>query len=119
MGWYHSAYAKANPRIVRLSEANHYSDIEAYLQAKWPTLIQDATYSKLVRFDELFEEEYAKLESVHRACDVMVSHYNPSIQMKFQRTQFAKDSATSYFCFDGGEACYSNHSQGMDLWTYP
>ena len=115
MGWYHSAYAKAHPAIVRLSEANHYNDIEAYLQAKWPTLIQDAAYSRLTRFDELFEEEYAKLEAVHQHCDVMVSHYNPSIQMKFQRTQFAKDIATSYFCFDGERLAIQTTAK---VWIY-
>jgi len=101
MGWYHSAYAKKYPNLVKISEAKHFADVDAYLQANWAMLIQDAKYTRLKRFDELFEEEYAKLESVHQQCDVMISHYNPSCEMKFQLPQYAKDIATSFFCFNG------------------
>ena len=115
MGWYHSAYAKAHPAIIRLSEANHYNDIEAYLQAKWPTLIQDATYSRLARFDELFDEEYAKLKAVHQACDVMVSHYNPSIAFEHQNISYARNPSTSFFCFDGEDLVKNMSGK---LWVY-
>ncbi len=78
-------------------------------------LIQDAKYTRLRRFDELFEEEYAKLEAVHQQCDVMVSHYNPSIEMKFQHTQYAKDITTSFFCFDGEKLAIHTRAK---VWIY-
>lgn len=126
MGWYHSAYAKKYPNLVKISEAKHYANVDAYLQANWPMLIQDSKYTRFRRFYELFEEEYAKLKAVHQSCDVMVSHYNPTIEMKFQLAQYAKDIATSFFCFDGEELAIQTtakvwiyghtHDHGMYIW---
>jgi len=115
MGWYHSAYAKQYPNLVKISEAKHYVNVDAYLQANWYCLIQDKKYTKFNVFDELFEEEYAKLERVHQQCDVMVSHYNPSTQMKFQLPQYAKDIATSFFCFDGERLAIHTSAK---VWIY-
>lgn len=100
MGWYNSAYAHKNKHSLRMLQS-YSGDIEAFLQELWGNCLNDKTYMNIAYFDELYQEEYAKLEAVHQACDVMVSHYNPSTKMEFQTKGFERDETTSFFCFDG------------------
>ena len=86
-----------------------------FLQELWSDAIDDKRYTKLSLFDELFEEEYAKLNAVHQICDVMVSHYNPSILFEHQNSAYAHKLSTSFFCFDG-ESLVKNMSG--KLWIY-
>lgn len=116
MGWYHSAYVLKNQRLLNEMQASHYySSLDRFLQELWSDCINDKRYTKLSLFDELFEEEYAKLKAVHRACDVMVSHYNPSILCEHQNMPYARNPSTSFFCFDG-EDLVKNMSG--NLWIY-
>lgn len=104
MGWYHGAYAHKNKaRLGAMQASYYYPSMEGFLQELWGDCIQDKRYTKFTRYDELFDEEYAKLESVHQKCDVMVSHYNPSIEFDHQTKQWAKNPTTTFFCFDGEE----------------
>ncbi|MBP6498244.1 MAG: metallophosphoesterase [Campylobacteraceae bacterium] len=102
MGWYHSAYVHKNQKLLREMQSAHYfPSLEAFLQELWGDCINDKRYTKLDVFDELFEEEYAKLKAVHQACDVMVTHYSPSIAFEHQNMSYARNPSTSFFCFDG------------------
>lgn len=115
MGWYHSAYAHQNQGLFRENNVSHYSSLEAFLQELWSDCLNDKRYTKLGYFDELFEEEYAKLSVVHEACDVMVSHYNPSIYFEHQNMSYAHNPSTSFFCFEG-EDLVKNMSG--NLWIF-
>lgn len=116
MGWYNSAYVHKNKSKLGAMQASYYyPNLEGFLQELWSDCINDKRYSRLDFFDELFDEEYAKLEAVHRACDVMISHYNPSIFFEHQTRQWARNPSTAFFCFDG-EALIKNMTG--NLWIY-
>ena len=116
MGWYHSAYAHKNRAKLGAMQASHYyPSLEGFLQELWSDCINDKRYTKLDFFDELFEEEYAKLEAVHQACDVMVSHYNPSIHFEHQSKQWVRNPSTAFFCFDGEELV---KNMSGNVWIY-
>lgn len=70
---------------------------------------------KIDYFDALYKEEYAKLESIHQHCDVMISHYNPSIEMKHQTPGWEKNPTTSFFCFNAEELI---QTMCANLWIY-
>ena len=116
MGWYHSAYVHKNRSKLGAMQASYfYPTLEGFLQELWSDCLNDKRYTKLDFFDELFDEEYAKLEAVHRACDVMVSHYNPSIHFEHQSKQWARNPSTSFFCFDGEELV---KNMSANVWIY-
>lgn len=116
MGWYHSAYAHKNrAKLGAMQASYHYPSLEGFLQELWSDCLNDKRYTKLDFFDELFHEEYAKLEAIHQKCDVMVSHYNPSIVFEHQSKQWARNSSTAFFCFDGESLIKNMHG---NLWIY-
>jgi len=116
MGWYHSDYVHKNKTKLGAMQASHYyPTLEGFLQELWADCLNDKKYTKLDFFDELFEEEYAKLERVHQQCDVMVSHYNPSIEFNHQTKQWARNASTSFFCFNGEELVKNMSGK---LWIY-
>lgn len=117
MGWYNSAYVRENLSSLKAMQALsfYYGDIEAFLQDLWGDAINDKKHIKISHFDELYKEEYAKLESIHQCCDVMISHYNPSIKMQYQTSGWEKNPTTAFFCFDARELIASMSAK---VWIY-
>ncbi|AOO64130.1 metallophosphoesterase [Sulfurospirillum halorespirans] len=117
MGWYNSAYVQRNLHSLKAMQtlAYYYGDTEAFLQDLWGDAINDKKHMKIDYFDALYKEEYAKLESIHQHCDVMISHYNPSIEMKYQISGWEKNPTTSFFCFDAEELIQTMRA---NLWIY-
>lgn len=115
MGWYNSAYVTKNQdNLIRVSCEPFDGSVDRFLQDLWQ-LHPDAKGMRLKRYDELFQAEFAKLEAIHQSCDVMISHFNPTINMEFQTKGFEKDPSTSFFCFDG-ESLVVNTS--AKLWIF-
>lgn len=114
MGWYHSAYVQKNKHSIHVIQS-YSGDMEAFLQELWSNCLNDKKYMKIDCFDELFKEEYAKLENVHKQCDVMVSHYNPSVCMQFQTKGFQDNPTTAFFCFDGESLAIKTSAK---IWIY-
>ena len=118
MGWYNSAYTRINLHELKAMDplhSNFSGDIEAYLQDLWTESLNDKRYTKLTYFDELYKEEYSKLVKIHKNCDVVISHYNPSVEISNQTKEWSKNATTSFFCFDGSDLI-----KGMSakLWIY-
>lgn len=101
MGWYNNAYVVKNKEnLLGLQHIHHFENVDTFMNHVWQQH-PDCKGTQLQCFDELYQEEYIKLEAVHQACDVMVSHYNPSTKMEFQTKGFERDETTAFFCFDG------------------
>lgn len=52
-------------------------------------------------FDDIYNIELPKIEAVYKKCDVMITHYNPSILKEHQSQRFLPNPASTFFCFNG------------------
>ena len=102
MGWYDGQYTKQHnislgqhPR----ERYRHYSD----LQDLWLDSMPDADIKPLYRFNDLFADEYEKLERIIDHCDIMISHINPSIDKDHQNPDWKDHPTCGFYSFDGRE----------------
>ncbi len=115
MGWYNDAYIVKNRfSLLGIPSNDLLENLDSFINHIWQSH-PDCKGTKLGRYDELFEEEYMKLTTVHQSCDVMVSHFNPSIKMEFQTKGWQKDPTSTFFCFDGEELAIKTTAR---LWIY-
>lgn len=80
----------------------HYEYDLDHVQSLWKHTMNDAHYiPNIRRFDELWDIEKAKIESVYQQCDVMITHVMPSINPEHVDKIYRSDKATGYFTFNG------------------
>lgn len=95
MGWYDGRYIwhHLNP---------FYTKDREYINRLWKEYNPD--YDNIIgieEFDGFYAEESAKIEAIYKACDVMITHYNPSIRQQHTQRRFREDDTTGFFTFDG------------------
>lgn len=100
MGWYDGQYTKLHN--INLGQHprdryRHYHD----LQDLWCDSMPDDDIKPLNRFDDLFSEEYKKLERIVDQCDIMISHINPSIDKAHQNPEWKDSPTCGFYSFDG------------------
>lgn len=102
MGWYDGQYTRAHnislgqhPR----DRYRHYHD----LQDLWLDSMPDDDIKPLYRFNDLFKEEYEKLDSIIDRCDIMISHINPSIDQIHQNPEWKNHPTCGFYSFEGRE----------------
>lgn len=80
----------------------HYEYGLDHVQSLWKHTMNDAHYMlNIKRFDELWEIEKPKIETIYQQCDVMITHVMPSINPEHVDKMYRSDKATGYFTFDG------------------
>ena len=115
MGWSNDAYIlKHQHSLLGITLSKQFENLHAFINHLWQGDL-DSRGTRLEHFDALYSEEYAKLKAVHQHCDVMVSHFNPSIQMEFQTKGYERNPFTTFFCFDGEELVLNTRAK---LWIY-
>lgn len=100
IGWYDGQYTKLHN--INLGQHprdryRHYHD----LQDLWCDSMPDDDIRPLNRFDDLFSEEYKKLERIVDQCDIMISHINPSIDKAHQNPEWKDHPTGGFYSFDG------------------
>jgi DNA repair exonuclease SbcCD nuclease subunit len=94
MGWYSDAYIKA----YYLKEPHSTLAINQI----WQNFSND---SKLIyglkNFDDLYEEEYKKLKTVYKNCDVMVTHINPAYKHRHISKAYYFQKSNAFYTFNG------------------
>lgn len=94
--WYNNAYEKHYflKRVFNLSSTNE----------MWRKAMMDAKFIKSIEnFDDIFAIEKPKLESVHKECDVMITHVNPSFKKAHLDPSWKEDPTSIFFSFGGHE----------------
>ena len=103
MGWYDGSYI--SEQLITYES----------IQDIWMRTMNEPRYTSLKVFDQLVEQEYRKLEQVHKLADIMVSHINPSNKRKHQDKEFRDEVTTSFYNFDGEELLKGTTAQ---YWVY-
>jgi len=106
--WYDGSYAK------RLFKDRVFS--ESSINEMWRNSLNDYRYIYSVeKYNDIFKIELPKIKRVYKNCDVMITHVNPSSQVKHAQKCYARDETTAFFAFDG-EKYIANGS--MRYWVY-
>lgn len=93
-GWYDDSYAK---KYFPQYDKN-------YINLLWREYINDSRLIKgISRFDEIFEIEKLKLENIYKACDVMITHVNPSFLEEHIDIKYHNNPTNTFFTFDGSK----------------
>lgn len=95
MGWYDGRYVhhNLNPQLTKNRQ---------YLENLWFETNPDVHHIfGLDTFDGYLEDEMQKIEAVHKNCDIMVTHINPSIKDVHTARHFRRAGTTGFFTFDG------------------
>ena len=92
MSWYNDGYLSN-----KLQAFTH-----EMINDMWKQYNNDSRYILgIKRFDELYEIEFSKIEAVYKACDVMITHINPSCEDKHITLSFKNQNSNVFFTFDG------------------
>ena len=67
------------------------------------------------KFDDIFEIEKPKIESVFKLCDVMITHINPSAKKDNINIKFQNNPSSTFFCFDGEKYLQNGN---MKYWIF-
>jgi metallophosphoesterase superfamily enzyme len=94
MGWYSDAYLKYKyPSGDFPLKSNN---------VMWKNCMPDFQMTEgLVNFDDLYHSELPKIEAVHKKCDVMITHINPSFKDEHMSKEFAGQQTNTFYCFNG------------------
>ncbi len=94
MGWYDGKYT-----------LKHFTPFHPLsLQVLWSETMPDSrAIIPMNRFDDLFYIEYEKMNKASLACDIMVTHINPSIEKEHTYPQYRDNKGTAFYTFDGDE----------------
>lgn len=68
----------------------------------WKSGLND--YKKILgveNFDDIYNIELPKIEAVHKECDVMITHVNPSYLKEHISPSYKNDRLNTFFTFDG------------------
>jgi metallophosphoesterase superfamily enzyme len=103
MAWYDDAYAK-----------KYFPDID--IKQLWKEVSND---NKMIyginQMDQLYKEEYNKLEKVYKDVDVMVTHINPSFLHEHINTAYENQESNSFYTFDGHKLLKNGN---MKYWIF-
>ncbi len=107
MGWYDNGYIKKY-----FPNENIFSHINKI----WESFSLDFKYILGIKdFNELYKIEYPKLQKIHKDCDVMISHINPSYSHDHIHYIYHNNQTNTFFTFDG----YSLMKEGsMKYWVF-
>jgi predicted phosphodiesterase len=96
MGWYDASYVFHNLNFNKTKDRD-------YIQRLWGEFYPDGDliYGCCDTYDEFCKFELAKIERIHKDCDLMVTHINPSIKTEHTAKEFQKIDTTAFFTFDG------------------
>jgi len=68
----------------------------------WRNVMTDVNFIYGVsNFDDIFEIEKPKIESVYKNCDVMITHINPSAKDEHINIRFQNNPTNVFFSFEG------------------
>jgi len=68
----------------------------------WRNVMTDVNFIYGVsNFDDIFEIEKPKIESVYKNCDVMITHINPSAKDEHINIRFQNNPSNIFFSFEG------------------
>jgi len=105
VAWYNSDY------IYKYFN-NYYTMTDKYVNKLWKNFMGEYTFMKTIKNDkicnfesykEIFNIEIKKLYDIHKNCDVIITHINPSIKKEHQSQQYCETEETTFFCFNGEE----------------
>lgn len=87
-----------------------------WIDSFWRMSMTDAANIKgIKRFDDIWDIEKPKIESIYQQCDVMITHIMPSIDPEHIDKHYRNDKGTGFFCFNGEE--YLKHTTAH-TWIY-
>lgn len=93
-GWYDDSYVK---KYFPQYDKNH-------INLLWREYINDSRLIKgISSFDEIFEIEKLKLKNIYKACDVMITHVNPSFLEEYIDKKYHNNPTNTFFTFDGSK----------------
>jgi len=88
-GWYDATFLK------------HF-DVDYSPLGLWKNSMNDHHYIEgLGDFYDLYETEREKLEDVHKKCDVMISHVNPSNKLEHISDYYKYEPSSAFYSFAG------------------
>lgn len=97
MGWYDGAY-------IYTHFNNYFNVTETRINRVWQTSLNDKKcILPFQNFDDIFKIELPKIERVYKECDVMITHFNPSIKKEHQNQTYKGQESTGFFCWNGEE----------------
>ncbi len=95
MGWYDAKYLYKyhNP---------HQTLTKADINKLWKQNLNDSHYIYGIEsFDDIFNIEYPKIESIYKECNVMITHVNPSCEHRHLSDKCKHDKNNAFYTFDG------------------
>lgn len=102
MGWYDGQYTKTHNISLGQHPRDRYRRYHD-LQDLWSDSMPDDDIKPLYRFNDLFKEEYEKLDSIIDRCNIMISHINPSIDQIHQNPEWKDHPTCGFYSFEGRE----------------
>lgn len=100
MGWYDGQYTRTHNISLGQHPRDRYRRYHD-LQDLWLDSMPDDDIKPMYRFNDLFKEEYEKLDSIIDRCDIMISHINPSIDKTHQNPEWKDHPTCGFYSFDG------------------
>lgn len=92
--WYDDGYLKVN-------YPNQEFSIKLINQM-WSNCTPDSKFIVgIENFNDIFEIEKPKIESIYKECDVMITHVNPSAKNENVNVRFQNNQSNTFFTFDG------------------
>lgn len=92
--WYDDGYLKVN-------YPNEEFSIKSTNQM-WFNCTPDSKFIVgIENFNDIFEIEKPKIESIYKDCDVMITHINPSAKNENVNVRFQNNPSNTFFTFDG------------------
>jgi len=94
--WYNYGYVK------RYFSSSIYSKDK--INSLWSQYLNDEkNIYGIDDFDEIWNTEISKIESIYESCDVMVTHVNPSTNNDNIPIQYRNSITNTFFTFEGGK----------------
>lgn len=92
--WYDDGYLNVN-------YPNEEFSIKSINQM-WSNCTPDSKFIVgIENFNDIFEIEKFKIESIYKDCDVMITHINPSAKNENVNVRFQNSPSNTFFTFDG------------------
>ncbi len=107
-GWYNDGYFARQYPTESFSRKS--------TNVMWRNIMNDANFIYgAENFDDIFEIEKPKIESVFKKCDVMITHINPSAKNEHINIRFQNNPTNVFFCFDGEKYLQNGN---MKYWIF-
>ena len=107
MGWYDGSYFYEN----------FLSPYQENLISKWKSFSNDSNkIPGLYDFLDIFEKEKPKIDSVYDKCDVMITHFQPTIYEDFFPYKYRMNSANAFYSFNYNDKI--KEAKKTKVWCY-